>query len=76
VRLNQQLVQAVGYTYSGVCSMYLRVDRSINGIHKPRALYPIEVVHKKYSRYLLVIDIFYVNIFSIKLVESFKNVYL
>ncbi len=31
-----------------VCSIFLRVDRSINEIHKHRALYSIEVYYKKY----------------------------
>jgi hypothetical protein len=31
---------------AGVCSIFLRVD--INEIHKPRALYSIEVFHEMY----------------------------
>jgi hypothetical protein len=32
----------------GVRSIFLHVDGSINEIHKPRALYSIEVFNKKY----------------------------
>jgi hypothetical protein len=32
----------------GVCSIFLRVDRYINEIHKPRAILPIKVFIKKY----------------------------
>ncbi len=32
----------------GVCSIFLRVDRSLNEIHKPRAILPIKVFNKKY----------------------------
>ncbi len=32
----------------GVCSIFLRVDRSINEIHKPRILNTIQVFFKKY----------------------------
>jgi dimeric dUTPase (all-alpha-NTP-PPase superfamily) len=33
---------------SGVCSIFLLVNRSINEMHKPRALFSIEVIYKKY----------------------------
>ncbi len=33
---------------NGVCSIFLRVDRSINKIHKPRILFWLEVFYKKY----------------------------
>jgi hypothetical protein len=35
-------------SFSGVCSIFLRVDRYINEIHKPRGLHSIEVFYKKY----------------------------
>ncbi len=33
---------------NGVCSIFLRVDRSKNEIHKPRAILTIKVFNKKY----------------------------
>jgi hypothetical protein len=30
----------------GVCSVFLRVDRSVHEIHKPSALYSVEVYYK------------------------------
>jgi hypothetical protein len=32
----------------GVCSIFLRVDRSTNEIYKPRALFLIKIFYKKY----------------------------
>ncbi len=34
---------------TGVCSIFLRIDRSINKIFKPRVLFLIEVFYKKYA---------------------------
>ncbi len=48
---------------NGVCSIFLRVDRSISEIHKPRAIFPIKVFLK--NMYLYSTDIFYVHSFSI-----------
>ncbi len=56
-----------------VCSIFLRVDRSINEIHKPRTILSIPVFNKKYV--FIVTDIFYVHCFFIKLASSFKNTY-
>jgi hypothetical protein len=61
-------------TYKGVCSIFLRVERSINEIHNLTALFQPKYVTK--NMYLLITDIFYVHIFSIKLANSFKNTYL
>jgi hypothetical protein len=36
------------YVGSGVCSIFLRVDRPINEIHKLRALFSTKVCYKKY----------------------------
>ncbi len=36
------------HTVEGVCSIFLRVDRSINKILKPRVLFLIKVFYKKY----------------------------
>jgi hypothetical protein len=54
------------------CSIFLRVDRSINEMHKPGALFSMEIFYKKYRTvpmYLNINDIFYVHNFSIKLVK-------
>jgi hypothetical protein len=36
------------YSVVGVCSIFLRVDRSTNEIYKPRALFSIKIFYKKY----------------------------
>jgi hypothetical protein len=36
------------FSLYGVCSIFLRVDRSINEIHKLRALFSTKVFYKKY----------------------------
>jgi hypothetical protein len=40
-------IQVLITAMDGVCSKLLRVDRSINEIHKTRALFSIEVFYKK-----------------------------
>ncbi len=42
----------------GVCSIFLRIDRSINEIHKLRALFFNQSIYKKYRMHLLITDIF------------------
>jgi hypothetical protein len=42
------IVQSCAFSIKGVCSIFLRVDRSINEIFKPRVLFLIEVFYKKY----------------------------
>jgi hypothetical protein len=32
----------------GVCSIFLHVNRSISEIHKPRAIFSLEILYKKY----------------------------
>jgi hypothetical protein len=32
----------------GVCSIFLRVDRSLNEIYNPMALFAIKLIYKKY----------------------------
>jgi hypothetical protein len=53
----------------GVCPIFRSVERSINELHRPRALFSIELFYKKYE----VIYFWYVYVysFSLKLVESF-----
>jgi hypothetical protein len=55
----------------GVCSIFLHVERSINEIHKSRALIQYKYFIK--SMYLFIIHIYDLHIFSIKLVKSFKG---
>jgi hypothetical protein len=45
----------------GVCSIFLRVDRSINEMHMPRALFPKKSLTK--SMCLFVSDIFLFTVF-------------
>ncbi len=53
----------------GVCSIFLRVNRSINKIFKPRVLFKKKSFTK--SMYLFITDIFYVHSFAAKLLKSF-----
>jgi hypothetical protein len=58
----------------GVCSIFLQVDRSINEIHKPRALFLKKKIFTK-SMNVFISDI-YVHSFSIKVAHYIKNTYL
>ncbi len=61
--------------YLGVCLIFLRLDRSINKIHKPRAFISIEVFYKKYV-FVYYWYFFLFHRFYVKSVNFFKNAYL
>ncbi len=47
----------------GICSIFLRVDRSTNEMHKPRAFFAIDVFDKKYVFIYLSIEPSPLNIY-------------
>jgi hypothetical protein len=57
-----------------VCSKFLRVNRSINEIDNPRALYSINVFYKKVCIYLFLI--FSCKQLIYKIHQILKNAYL